>query len=240
MKTGPPRQQLLLDCFVDLADPAGVDEAVLLRRLVHRCTQLLDVQAAAVVLAQDDGPAVIAAASSQRAARVARVDATDGGPAVLCIRTGEPVACPDLERPDSGWIRFASAAREAGFTAAYALPVRTPSGTIGALSLLRVSSANPFDEDLLIGQALADVAAAGVLLRRDLRSRNELVGQLQSALSNRIIIEQAKGVLAERLGVDVRTAYELMRQYARSHHRRVSEVAAAAVAGEITLSSHRR
>jgi len=115
------------------------------------------------------------------------------------------------------------------------LPLLYRGEAVGALSLFRTSPGTPPEDELVVAQALADVAATAFMRRRDQESQAKLVNQLQAALSSRIVIEQAKGIIAGRLGIDVAAAFTLLRQYARRHNRLLSEVAAQVVAGTIGL-----
>lgn len=228
-------EHLLLNSFVDVADPAGLDQPAFLRRMAHRCVQLLEVDAAMLLLTRD-GPERPTAGTSRAARQLALIESEHGGPGSECSQIGAPVAYTDFGRPDARWERFTEAALQAGFAAAYALPMRFDSKTIGALTLLRMGPGGPPDRDLQVAQALADVAAASLAQRQVVDSQARLVDQLQTALSNRIVIEQAKGVLSERLGVDVAIAFEVLRLYARSHSQRLADVAAQVIAGEIALA----
>ena len=147
-----------------------------------------------------------------------------------CFRTGQPVSVADL--PSAGrWPRFTAAAAEVGFAAVQALPMRLRADVIGALNLFDTNPGALGEDTLRIGQALADVASIGLLQQRAIHRRDTLTEQLQTSLNNRVLIEQAKGVLAERLHLDVAEAFTVLRSGARSHNRRLSEVAQAIVDG---------
>lgn len=223
-------QELLTDTFVDLADTMVADFDVIdfLHMLTDRSVQLLGASAAGVMLADPRGQLRLVAASSE-AARLLEAFQLEGdeGPCLETIRTGQPVAVPDLNHAQQRWPRFAPAALRAGFTTVHALPMRLRDQVLGGLNLFR-DQPGPFDAaDLRIGQALADTATIGLLHERNLR-RSEVVGeQLQAALNSRVIIEQAKGKLAERLGQDMDTAFATLRQYARDRNLRLSDLAQA-------------
>jgi GAF domain-containing protein len=155
---------------------------------------------------------------------------TDQGPCVECFRTGLPVSVADL--PTAGrWPRFAAAAASAGFAAVHAVPMRLRKQVIGALNFFD-TTAGALDEDKLRqGRALADVATIGLLQQRAIHRRDVLTEQLQTALNSRVLIEQAKGMLSERLGVDMDEAFKLLRSHSRTHNRRLSELAQGIVAG---------
>ena len=138
---------------------------------------------------------------------------TDEGPCLDCFRTGQQVSVVDLALTD-GWPRFAAAAADVGYRAVHALPMRLRTEVIGALNLFDVQARALDPQTLSVGQALADVATIGLLQQRTIRRSDVLVEQLQTALNTRVLIEQAKGVVAERLHVDVAEAFRLLRSEA--------------------------
>jgi GAF domain-containing protein len=151
-----------------------------------------------------------------------------------CFRSGRPVTATELGA-DQRWPQFAAAAKQAGFTAVQALPMRLREQVIGALNLFR-DAPGAFDPaSVRIGQALADVATIGLLHERSMRRSDTLNEQLQIALNSRVVIEQAKGKLAERLGIDMNQAFTLLRDQARSRNQRLSDVARAFIEGTQAL-----
>ena len=231
---------LLSDTFVELTDTmvAGFDMIDFLHVLTNRSVQLLDVSAAGLLLADPRGELRVVAASSE-AARLLELFQiqSDQGPCLDCFRSGRPVQSADLAAEAQRWPRFAPAAREAGFAAVQALPMRLREQVIGALNLFRAHP-GPYDPaDIRVGQALADVATISLLQERSMRHNDTLNEQLQTALNSRVIIEQAKGKLAERLGLDMDQAFNLLRDYARTSNRRLSDLAQAFVDGTDTLTS---
>ena len=120
---------------------------------------------------------------------------------------------------------------EAGYRAVHALPMRLREETIGALNLFRVHPGALRAPSCASGQALADVATIGILQERAIRRREVLAEQLQVALNSRVIIEQAKGILAERGRLDMAQAFALLRGHARSNNRRLSDLARGVVDG---------
>jgi GAF domain-containing protein len=226
--------RLLSETFVELADTivVGFDVIDFLHLLTDRSAQLLDVSAAGLLLADPRGDLRVVAASSERARLLELFQIqNDQGPCMDCFRSGQPVASADLSKQTERWPHFAPAAREAGFAAVQAMPMRLREQVIGALNLFRVAP-GPFDQaDMRVGQALADVATISLLHQRALRHSEELNEQLQTALNSRVTIEQAKGKLAERRGVDMDKAFKMLRSYARSHNRALSDLARAFVEG---------
>ena len=231
--------ELLAATFVELTDTmvAGFDMIEFLHVLTNRTVQLLDVSAAGLLLADPRGELRLVAASSE-AARLLELFQlqNDEGPCLDCFRGGQPVDAADLADVVSRWPRFAPVARRAGFAAVHALPMRLRDQVIGALNLFR-TSAGAFDPaGVRVGQALADVATISLLQERTMRHSDTLNEQLQAALNSRVVIEQAKGKLAERLGLDMDQAFTLLRDNARARNLRLSELARAFVGGTEPLT----
>ena len=231
--------ELLSATFVELTDTlvAGFDVIDFLHVLTDRSVQLLDVSAAGLLLADPRGELRVVAASSE-AARLLELFQlqSDQGPCLDCFRSGRPVAAVDLAAEATRWPRFAPAARQAGFAAVQALPMRLREQVIGALNLFRADAGALAPADIRIGQGLADVATISLLHERSMRHGDTLNEQLQPALNSRVIIEQAKGKLAERLGLDMDQAFGLLRDRARTSNRRLSDLAQAFVDGTEALS----
>jgi GAF domain-containing protein len=231
--------ELLSETFVELTDTmvAGFDVIDFLHVLTRRSVQLLDIEAAGLLLADPRGDLRVIAASSEttRLLELFQLQA-DQGPCLDCCRTGQPVAVADLTAAPR-WPQFAAAARDAGFTAVQALPMRLREQVIGALNLFRATPGPFGPADVRVGQALADVATISLLHERSMRHSEILNEQLQTALNSRVIIEQAKGKLAERLGVNMDQAFSLLRDAARSRNLRLSDLARALVDGTEALTS---
>lgn len=229
----------LAQTFVELADTL-VDEFDLvefLHLLVDRCVELLDVSAAGLMLADFRGRLQVMASSSEniRLLELFQLQ-NDDGPCLDCYRTGRPVKHPDLASADDWWPRFAPAAAQAGFRTVHALPMRLRTEILGAFNLFH-TDAHQLDSSVTrIGQALVDVATIGLIHERSLRDHETLIDQLQTALNSRVIVEQAKGILAERRGIDPGDAFTLLRNYARNHGQRLTELAAAVIDGSTTAT----
>ena len=220
------RQEQLYEAFVEAADTLVDDFDVIdfLHTLAERCVLLLDVDAAGLMLADQHGALHATAASSESARLLELFELqTDAGPCLDAFHTGAAVVNADLRANHERWPRFAEAAEANGFVAVHALPLRLRATVIGALNLF---SAGPLsDADTRAGQALADVATIGILAQRNIHQAELLTIQLQTALHSRVTIEQAKGMLAERLRISVDDAFNLLRQHARSHNLRLSDLA---------------
>jgi ANTAR domain/GAF domain len=219
---------LLSDTFVELADTMVADFDVIdfLHLLTDRSVALLAASAAGVMLADPRGELRVAAASSEEAGLLELFQLqNDQGPCLDCFRTGRPVTATGLAGPAPRWPRFAQAAMDAGFATVEALPMRLRDQVIGALNLFRAAPGGLDPADLRIAQALADVATIGLLHERNVRRREAVSEQLQAALNSRVAIEQAKGKLAERLGIDMDRAFTMLRDYARNTNQHLTDVA---------------
>jgi transcriptional regulator with GAF, ATPase, and Fis domain len=227
-KMSDARDQRLANTFVSLADTLVADFDVLdfLGMLTERAAELLDVDAAGVVLSDQRGGWRPTAGSSEEAELIELFAAqTLQGPCLDCVDTGVPVASADLADETGRWPQFAPAAVNAGFRAACAVPMRLRDDVIGALTLLSTTPGAIDAASVTLGQALADVATIGILQQRAIRHDEVVSEQLQATLHYRTVVEQAKGVLAEAGGLDMHQAYLALRNYARAHRRRLSDVA---------------
>jgi hypothetical protein len=236
-----PRETLLARTFVELADTLVEDFDVvdLLTLLTHRCVEALEVTAAGLMLAGPGGADLRVLAASSEAMRLLELFElqAEAGPCVDCYRTGEPVLNQDLATVDGRWPRFAARAIDAGFRSVHALPMRLRGLTIGALNLFRAEEGGLEAADVLAAQAFADVATIAVLQHRAALEAKVLNDQLSDALNTRVVIEQAKGVLAERAGLDMENAFSRLRGHARSHNLRLVDVAQAVIDGKLSTSS---
>ena len=149
----------------------------------------------------------------------------DEGPCLDAYATRAPVVNGDLAAAGGQWPRFAPAAREAGFQAVHAFPLRLRDETLGALGLFSRTDSDFANDEIRTVQALADIATIGLLQERAIASADALTEQLEGALNSRILIEQAKGALAQRQGITPTEAFVQLRQQARSSRRRLTDVA---------------
>ena len=224
----------LVRSLVDLADILvnDFDVVELLTGLADRCVALLGVSAAGVMLAAPTGGLRLIASSSEamRVVELFELQAQEG-PCLDAFRTGEAVAHENL-RPGTGrWPLFATIAVQAGFQSAFALPLRIRDTTIGALNLFHTAQNKLTDDEVLIARAFADLATITVLQQRagaEIQRTNE---QLTHALTSRIIIEQAKGVIAERATIDMPEAFTRLRAHSRNTNTPLTEVAQAVIDG---------
>jgi GAF domain-containing protein len=232
------RDGRLLQTFVALADTLvdGYDVVELLQMLVETCKDMLDTSAAAILLADANGELDVVASTSEASRLVEMIQlSAEAGPCIESFRTGKVVSLPDIATAPPEWSRFRESALAQGFESVHAVPLRLRDQRIGTLNLLRSSTGELEAQDQLTAQAFADVATIGIVHERSLRETSMLSEQLQAALSSRIVIEQAKGVVAFTRGVPIDDAFTLIRNYARSHQHRLGDVAARIVDRSLTL-----
>ncbi|HZN13146.1 MAG TPA: GAF and ANTAR domain-containing protein [Acidimicrobiales bacterium] len=231
-----PRETLLARTLVELADTLVDDFDIieLLTLLTDRCVDVLDVGAAGLMLVGPDGNLRVMASSSEtmRVLELFELQ-SEQGPCLECYRDGTPVVNQDLASVSDRWPRFAAEALKAGFHSVHALPMRLRGAVIGALNLFRIEPGEMSAIDVAAAQALADVATIAILQHRAMLAAQLLNEQLQNALNSRVLIEQAKGMVAERLGADMEHAFLALRTYARSHNRRLVDVAGDVIAGKL-------
>ena len=233
---GMTRERRLAEIFVEVADSLVEDFDVidLLHRLSARCVELLDVSAAGILLADAHGELQVIAASDEHT-RLLELFALqhDQGPCVECYRSGTARTNIDLSRTETtaGWPRFAARARETGYVTTHAIPLRLRNRVVGALNLFHTNRDRLGDDDIALSQALADVATIAILQQRTLEQSHVENSQLETALTSRILIEQAKGVLAERWNTSVDDAFTAFRSYARSRHLRLTDLAVRIISG---------
>lgn len=230
------RESQLLGAFVRMADTLVDDYDIveLLHELVGYCVTLLDAAAAGLVLSDQRGSLQVLASSTEetRLLELFQIQ-TNEGPCLDCVTTGEPVLVADLAAEADRWPRFVPKALALGFAAVHAIPMRLRRDTIGALNLFDREPGAMRDQDAQVVRALADTATIGILQERAIHRGEVLTEQLQTALNNRVTIEQAKGVLAHAGGVDMDHAFQALRAYGRSHNARLSDIARLIVAQTI-------
>lgn len=233
--TDPTRRERdLVASFVELADTLVEDFDIvdLLHQLSERVVELGLAREAGILLAGDDGILRVMAASTEpiHLLEVLQLQNREG-PCLDCFRGGRPVRVDDLAAQSDRWPTFVPAALHVGVGSVLAVPLRLRSETLGAMGLFRGDGPPIDDEEIAVAQALADVASIGLLQHRGKSTAERTSEQLRYALESRVSIEQAKGVLAERMDIEVDVAFELLRGHARRTNQRLSDVARDVVDG---------
>jgi GAF domain-containing protein len=237
------REDRLSLTFITMADTmvGDFDLVEFLSALTERCVELFDADAAGLMLADSHGNLQLMTSSSERMRLLELFELQRReGPCLVAYQTGLTVDEPDLASAGERWPVFAAEASRVGFRSASALPLRLRKRLIGAMNLFRTQPGPMDPGDLRMAQALADVAAIGLLQHRAGQESRLLAEQLGYALNNRVAIEQAKGVLAERLRIPMDRAFGLLRQYARDHDARVADVAVQVVDGALSTADLQR
>jgi GAF domain-containing protein len=233
------REERIVETFVELADTMvdHFDVIEFLHRLVERSLELMDCVEVGLLLADAAGNLQVMASSSERSEALELLQSrNDEGPCFECFRGSKPVFSEDLCADSHRWPTFAPAAVRRGINSVHAIPMRVHGHTIGALNLFRAGTGRLAEHDVPLGQGMADIAAVALIQERAMRESRGVVQQLQSALNSRVLIEQAKGVLAERGNVSVDVAFASIRGYARAHNSRLSDVARDVIDGRLNAA----
>ena len=229
------RETMLARTMVQLADSLVEDFDVvdLLTLLTHRCVDVLDVSTAGLILVVDGDLSLMASSSeAMKTLELFELQA-DEGPCMDCYHAGSAIVNLDLASAETRerWPRFVPEALSAGFRSAHAVPMRLRGTILGALNMFREDTGELGADDVAAAQALADVATIAILQNRATVQAQILNEQLNRALTSRIIIEQAKGVLAERGSLQMDESFARLRRYARDNNRRLVDVAQDVIAG---------
>ena len=226
------REDDIVASFVSMAGSLarGHDVNDLLTQLTSDCARLLDVSAVGLLIADQRGALHVVAASSERVADLEAFQAQRAqGPCHTCYLDGQPVNVPDLAASAARWPDFAVVAARAGVASVHAVPMRLRDAIVGALNLFGSTTGALNEADLRLAQALADVATIALIQDRAAADTTIVNEQLQNALDSRVVLEQAKGVLAYSGDLDMSAAYAALRTYARDHNLKITELARALV-----------
>ncbi len=225
--TDTPRETQVLDAVISLVDSLldDFDVVELLTDLTERCADLLDIAAAGFLLADPLGQLRLLAATSNQTRELELLQLqTEEGPCLECYATGLPVSVADLRTETARWPRFVPAAREAGVASVHAVPMRAAGTVLGSLGLFGNRPGELSESDLLLGQTLAHIACVAILQEVPPRP-STVVPQLRAALTQRIVVEQAKGFLREHFNISVDEAFSLLRKYSRATGDHLTDVA---------------
>ncbi|SIT68239.1 GAF and ANTAR domain-containing protein [Microbacterium sp. RU33B] len=232
------REAELLRTVGTLADSLVDDFDVvdLLQLLVDESASIFDAAAAGILLVSPRGELEVIVSTSERGEFVGLMQLRAGqGPCVEAIETGLVVSVADLQHVQERWPRFAEDARRSGYASLHAIPMRLRESTIGSLNLFRDRVGDLNADDASAAQTLADIATISILQQRLVEQSHLAQAQLQHALDSRVLIEQAKGRIAQSHGLDMQTAFHRMRDHARATQTRLGTVAADIVAGRLAL-----
>jgi GAF domain-containing protein len=233
----PSREAILAETFVALADTlvAGYDMVDLLQTLVERTVEVVDAEAAGIILAGESGQLEVVASTDESSHLIDLMQLQGGeGPCIEAYLSGRIVAVEQFA-DDGPWPAFAARARALGFASSHSVPMRLRADTIGALNLFRVRPGRLSADDAEAARALTDVATIGILQERAFRESDIARRQLQRALDSRVVIEQAKGFVAHTRSIGLDDAFRLIRGHARSSSLPLQDVARAILDGSLEL-----
>ena len=232
------REDRLVETLVTLADTLvdHYDIIDFLQTLAERCVDLVDVSAAGIMLADPKSELRHAACSNEQMRLVELFELqVEEGPCFDAYRTQAPVICASPDEATERWPEFARNAVESGFAAFSAVPMRLRTDVVGALNLFSSDARALGDDDIKVVQAMADIATIGILQERSIRDAHAFSTQLEVALESRVVIEQAKGIVAEGTHISVDDAFERIRGFARAHNRLLSETARQIIDGTLQV-----
>lgn len=232
------REDHLLQTVSALTDTlvADFDVVDLLQLLVDECTALFDASAAGILLKSPAGGLEVIVSTNERSEFVGLMQLRAGdGPCVEAVTTGQVVSVADLDQAADRWPAFAADARRSGYASLHAIPMRLRQATIGSLNLFRDRIGELNEPDAIAARTLTDIATISILQQRLVEESTIAQAQLQRALDSRVVIEQAKGYIAQSHGLDMDAAFQRLRSHARFTRTRLSDIAAEIVAGRLSL-----
>ncbi len=236
-----PREKLITETLVHLADTlvSDYDPTEMFYLLVESCRSVLEVDQAGLMLKDPSGGLQVVAATSEETHVIELLQIqNEEGPCLESMETGQSVITGPLADAEAAerWPRLVGSARQAGFTSIAALPMRLRQDVIGTLNLFFAENRRPEDRDIAVAQAFADIGTISLLQHRTTEDSRHIIDQLQRALESRIVIEQAKGRVAQHANVDIDKGFAMIRRYARDHNLHLSDVAEKLVAGTLDFS----
>lgn len=228
---------VLTDFARNLVSDYRIDD--MLDMLCREVVEIMPVTGAGVMLTDEPGDLRFVAASNGLIRKIEDLQIELGeGPCLHAYQTGQQVVEDDLEA-GSQFPTFGPRAVKAGIRAVYSFPmwVEGVDEHVGALNFYTATPGHFDEEDRTTGQTLADVATTYILNARTFERSVQLTGQLQHALETRIVVEQAKGMLAAQLDTTIPEAFERLRQHARSNRLKLHDVARDLIEGRLRLGA---
>jgi GAF domain-containing protein len=226
------RERQVTEAFVGLTNSLvdDFDLLDLLNGLTADCARLLDIGSAGLLLSDGHGVLHVLAASSERTRSLELFQLQRAeGPCLDCFRSGSPVVEPDLAAAGRRGPRVARRAADAGFASVHAVPMRLQDNVLGSLGLFGSSPGELDEGDIRLAQALAHVACVAIVQHRLVADQRVVADQLRTALDNRVVLEQAKGILSQVGDLSMDDAFAELRRYARDRNERLTDVAGALV-----------
>ncbi|WP_432561799.1 GAF and ANTAR domain-containing protein [Kineococcus sp. SYSU DK003] len=202
----------------------------LAHRLVGHCAELLSAHAVGLMVEDARGDLQLLASNPLQLSVVELFQLqVDEGPCLEAYRSGAVVSVPTAAGIAERWPRFSRVAAEVGIVAVHALPVHRGGRAIGALNLFRDHEGTYSAVELDVAQAMASFGAVGITQLEHVAEGVRVQAQLQEALDGRVVLEQAKGILAQRFRIHPDEAFARLRSQARTERRKLRDVAQAVV-----------
>jgi GAF domain-containing protein len=210
--------------------PSEYDVQQVLVELAESATAILGLAGSGITLLQDDGRLSFMTAVGSPYAEMERVqEQHQQGPCRDAVDTGQVVPVTDVRQETGRWGEYVQTARRLGVAGVAGVPRRLGNRVVGALDLYGDQPSDWCQEDLDVATVLADIASGYIVNASKVEQLEQLNGQLQQALSSRVLVEQAKGIIAEHRGITVDEAFTGMRKYARDHNTSLRAVAQSVV-----------
>jgi GAF domain-containing protein len=208
-----------------------------LHNLTEEMTEVLDLTGAGVTLIHDGRQRFVTAAIEAIADLELVQEKFQSGPCIDAVAAALPVTVSDIAAGDAGqrWPDYTSAATDAGIQAVAGIPMLADAAALGAVNLYDSQPRDWSAEDLRIAGVFADIATGYLVHASAAQQQQRTTEQLQEALDTRLIIEQAKGVLATKRAISVDDAFAVLRRHARNNNTRIHDVARAVVDGGLVL-----
>jgi len=229
------RESNVVDALTSLADSLSTESDIVdvMNELVLAATTLTSATDAGIMLADVDGHLHVVASTGENSSEIEEAQlGADAGPCLDAYTTGVPVEVPDIALERDRWPSFSEAAESRGYHAAHAVPLLLRGITLGGLNLFSHNVGRLSDRDLALTEAFTQVAVIGIVQQQVLNKHATVTDQLRYALDSRILIEQAKGVLAQRHGIAIDSAFQLLRSHARSGRIKLHDLAQSVVRQE--------
>ncbi len=210
------------------------DALTVLRAVADACLVVLSADASGVLVSDPRGGVSVAAATDERARFVELLQAqSEDGPCLECITGNSEVASTDLAAEDR-WPRFTPPAREAGFRALHAFPMRLDTRATGGVNVLYTRPTELSSRERRLGQALADLAVLGLTQERDERRAERLAEQTLTTFNDRVRVSQAVGMLAGALRLTPDEARARLTAHARAAGRSLRDIARGITDGSLS------
>ena len=232
----PTLQHRLVRTFVDLADTlvADFDITELLYTLVESLVELFEVSAVGLMLADESGDLKVMASSGEQARIIELLELQQRqGPCYEAYSTGKYVLSDDLAADRHRWPAVADEAMSAGYSTVHAVPMQLREKVVGAINLFEMPPSKLTEDEIPVIRAMAEIATIAILQSRAMSEAHETADHLRVALRSRVILEQAKGMVAQSEGIPLDAAFSLLRAYARAKGQRLADVARRVVDNEL-------